>query len=278
MSIPYSFSVLRYVHDPATQEFINIGIAVFSSEAKYLDAICTIKYRRISDAFCKIDGTRFRQMSQYIQDSIRSAGEIYSSSFPFEKNQNIEQILAKILPPDDSSIQFSKAGVGISSNLEKTLDDLYKRYVGRYLAAGESTRRDNEDVWRVFKDPLDRANVTPRLTPKRIIAPDYEYEFQRSWKNEILHVYKPVSFDMIKADSMLEKANKWVGRVTSLRDSAEPFCISLLLGEPQDERLKAAFIKAENILNKMPGKHEFIREADAESFAKELATEIQKHS
>jgi hypothetical protein len=36
---PYSFSVLRYVHDPVSQEFANIGVAFFSSQARYLDAI-----------------------------------------------------------------------------------------------------------------------------------------------------------------------------------------------------------------------------------------------
>ncbi len=278
MSVPYSFSVLRYIHDPVTQEFLNIGVAVFSSEAKYLNAACTPKYRRISETFCKIDGVGFRQLSQHIQDSIRSAGSKYSSSLPFEPNQNIEQILAKVLPRDDSSIQFSKAGVGLSSDLDQTLQDLYKRYVEKYLDAGELPGRSDDEVWRVFRGPLDRALVTPHLNPKRIVAPDYDYEFQRSWKNEIWHVYEPVSFDMVEAGSILDKANRWLGRATSLNDSAEPFRIHLLIGEPKDERLKPAAVKAENILNKMPVKKDFIKESDAESFAEELASEMKKHA
>ena len=31
MKVAYSFSVLRYIHDPVTQEFVNIGVAVFSA-------------------------------------------------------------------------------------------------------------------------------------------------------------------------------------------------------------------------------------------------------
>ncbi len=278
MSVPYSFSVLRYIHDPVTQEFLNIGVAVFSAEAEYLNAICTTKYGRISETFCKIDGVGFRQLSQHIQDSIRSAGSKYSSSLPFEPNQNIEQILAKVLPRDDSSIQFSKAGVGLSSDLDQTLQDLYKRYVEKYLDAGELPGRSDDEVWRVFRGPLDRVLVTPHLNPKRIVAPDYDYEFQRSWKNEIWHVYEPVSFDMVEAASILDKANRWLGRATSLNDSAEPFRIHLLIGEPKDERLKPASVKAENILNKMPVKKDFIKESDAESFAEELASEMKKHA
>jgi len=277
MKVAYSFSVLRYVHDPVTQEFVNIGVAMFSAEAKYLRAICTTSYGRITHMFQKIDGQRFRQLSRFIQDQICAAGQEYESALPFEAGPTIEHLLAKVLPPDDSAIQFSKAGVGLSADLDRTLHELYQRHVEHYAASGESPRRTDEDVWRVFREPLDRVHVTPRLKPKRIVAPSYEYEFERSWKNEIWNVYEPVSFDMVEAASMLDKANRWVGRATSLMDSSEPFRIYMLLGEPTDDRLKPTFVKAQNILNKMPGKKEFIRESEAEAFAEELAREVAKH-
>lgn len=277
MKIPYSFSVLRYVHDPSTQEFVNIGVAVFSSEARYLRAICTPNYGRIRQMFQKVDGQRIRQISRYIQDRILTAGREYESSLPFQVDKDIERLLAGILPPDDSAIQFSKAGVGLSEDLNGTLDDLYERFVERY-AVVETTRRTDEEVWRVFREPLDRAFVTPRLRPKRIVAPSYEYEFQRSWRNEVWHVYEPVSFDMVEAASMLDKANRWVGRATSLMDSPDPFRMHLLLGEPQDERLKATYVKAQNILNKIPVEKEFVPESEAASFAEELASQLAKHA
>ena len=31
----YSYSVLRYVHDVATEEFINVGVAVFCPDNMY---------------------------------------------------------------------------------------------------------------------------------------------------------------------------------------------------------------------------------------------------
>jgi hypothetical protein len=277
MKVAYSYSVLRYVHDPVTQEFINIGVAVFSPAAKYLRAICTTSYGRITNAFQKIDGNRFRQLSRYIQDQICAIGAEYESALPFESGQAIEHLLAKVLPPDDSAIQFSKAGVGLSSDLDRTLQELFDRHVEQYTAMSDSPRRSDEDIWRVFREPLDRVHVTPRLKPKRIVAPSYEYEFERSWKNEVWHVYEPVSFDMVEAASILDKANRWVGRATSLMDSAEPFRIHLLLGEPHDDRLKSTFAKAQNILNKMPVTKELIRESEAEAFAEELAREVQGH-
>jgi Protein of unknown function (DUF3037) len=278
MKIGYSFSVLRYVHDPVSHEFVNIGVAVFSEQARYLHALCTGNYGRITHLFEKIDGHRFRQLSRFLQDQINAKGSELEGGLPFEQNLSIERLLAHILPVDDSAIQFSGAGVGFSDDLDKTLKVLYERHVEHYAALGDSPRRSDEEVWKVFRDPLDRARVTSQLRPKRIVAPDYEYEFLRSWKNEIWHVYEPVSFDMQEAASILDKANRWVGRAASLNESAELFRINLLLGAPQDERLKPTYIKAQNILNKMPGKKNFIQESEAEELAENLAQELEHHN
>ncbi|HUQ92327.1 MAG TPA: DUF3037 domain-containing protein [Bryobacteraceae bacterium] len=277
MRTPYSFSVLRYVHDPVTQEFLNIGVAVYLRETGFLRAICTTHYARITRMFTKIDGNRFRQLTRYIQDQVSAVGESLPSELPFEPGRAIEQLLARVLPPDDSSIQFSPAGVGLSHDLEKTAAELFERYVERYAFTDDSSRRDDEAIWRSFREPLDRRQVTAHLTPKRIVAPNYEYEFQRAWKNQVWHVYEPVSFDMVDGSSIVEKANRWVGRATSLNDSTENFEIHLLLGEPRDRRFQDTYIKAQNILRKMPGKHELIPESDAEAFAEELEKEVRKH-
>ncbi|MBI4909981.1 MAG: DUF3037 domain-containing protein [Acidobacteria bacterium] len=277
MRTPYSFSVLRYVHDAVTQEFINIGVAVYSREAAFLRAVCTSHYARITRTFTRIDGARFRQLTSYIQDQVNAIGESLPSELPFEPGRAIEQLLARVLPPDDSSVQFSPVRVGLSHDLEKTVADLLERYVERYALPSESSRREDEDVWRTFREPLERRHITAHLAAKRIVAPDYEYEFQRAWKNKVWHVYEPVSFDLLDRGSIVEKANRWVGRATSLHDSSEPFKIHLLLGEPQDSHLQDTFRKARNILNKMPGHYQLISESDAEAFAEELEREVHAH-
>jgi hypothetical protein len=277
MRNPYGFSVLRYVHDPVTQEFINIGVAVFSRDAGILRARCTPRYARITKAFAKIDGERFRQLTSHIENRLNAIGNKIQSTFPFEPGLAIEHLLAKVLPPDDSSVQFSHAGVGLSHDLDKTLLELFDRYIERYSMAGESARREDEDIWKVFREPLANRHVSSRLQQKRIYAPNYDYEFKHAWKNRIWHLFEPVSFDLVEGSSMVEKANRWVGRAISLHDSQEKFKIHLLLGAPEDGRLQNSFIKAQNILNKMPGNKEFIHERDAEAFAEEFEQEIQHH-
>jgi hypothetical protein len=277
MRVAYSFSVLRYVHDPVTQEFLNIGVAVYSPDARFLRAICATGYERITRVFARIDGNRFRQTVRYIQEQINGIGSDMPSQIVFEPGLAISKLLAKVLPIDDSSFQFSDAGVGLSGDLEGTLAELFERYVEQYVKDG-AARREDEDVWKVFREPLERKRVAQHLVPKKIATKDYEYEFNHSWKNKVWHLYEPVSFDLLQASSILEKANRWVGRATTLMDSTEKFKLHILLGEPRDTALRPTFEKARNILDKIPAAKEVVAESEAEDLAEKLARDISKHS
>jgi hypothetical protein len=112
MKAAYSFSVLRYVHDSVSMEFINIGVAVFSPEERYLRAICTTNYGRITHMFSKIDGQRFRQLSRAVQDRILVVGQDYESGLPFEAAPNINYLLTKVLPPMTAPSSFLTQALG----------------------------------------------------------------------------------------------------------------------------------------------------------------------
>jgi hypothetical protein len=279
VKVRYMFSVLRYVHDGLTGEFVNVGVALYAPDTRFLKCLCTTQYSRITKVFDRIDGDRFRQLIRFIQEGVNSVGGRVGNGLAFEpiESQTLARLLERVLPADDSSVQFSPAGVGLTDNEESTLGELFQRYVARYASPSDVASRGDEEVWRTYRDALDKRNISQYLTPKRIIAPDYEYEFRRAWENEIWHLFEPVSMDLIDAGSMLDKANRWVGRASSLRDSSDRFKIHLLLGEPQDRRLLPAFTKAENILRRMPVEFELVEEKHASEFAAELEQEIGVH-
>jgi hypothetical protein len=277
---PYSFCVLRYIHDGVTNEFVNVGVAVFSADVPYLKAKCTIQYGRITRVFDRIDGERFKQNVRYIEDEIDRLGHELRQRVLLpsaELGTTVEALLKRVLPPDDSAIQFAPAGYGVTADLDATLAELYDRYVERYAGQPEIPSRSDDEVWRVFREALERRSVLSSLTPKAIIAPDYEYQFRAGWKNEIWHVYEPVSFDLVEPNSLVDKANRWWGRSASLAESPERFQLHLLIGAPQNARLDQAFGKARNILRKMVGSPELIMESDADRFAGDLEREINVH-
>jgi len=278
--IPYSFSILRYFHDGVTSEFVNVGVAVYAGDIPYLKAKCTIQYGRITRMFDRIDGDRFKQMVRYIEEAVTNLGfRLRQRTLPFaEVATSLEALLQSVLPADDSAIQFSGPSYGVSADLDRTLAELYERYVERYGGEQEVPSRSDDEVWRVFRAPLERHHLLAHLTPKRISTPDYGYQFRAAWKNEIWHVYEPVSFDLVGPASLLEKANRWVGRSATLAESEEPFKMHLLIGEPQDESLRDVFNRASNILRrKMTGPTELIMESEADAFANDLERELGVH-
>ncbi len=277
MKTSYSFSVLRFIYDAVTLEFVNVGIVVYSPTTKQLQAKCTNHYSRISGLFEYFDGLRFRQTLRYIQDAINEVALQMPSSLQFNPPSALPEILNSVLPIDDSSFQFVSGGAGTTNDFAALVDQLFIRYVEHYGASKKIAQRNDEDVWRSFRPSLDRKNVTAHLVPKLITSTDYEYEFAHSWKNGTWNVFEPVSFDLIDSNAMLDKANRWIGRAISLGDSTELFKPYFLLGAPSDSRLEDAFKKAENLLHKIPIPHEFVRESEAEEFAKELADEMERH-
>ena len=137
--------------------------------------------------------------------------------------------------------------------------------------------RDDEEIWKRFKKEFETRHVLAHLRPKRIIAKDDDYEFQHARENNLWHLYEPMSFDLLQAYSIVDKANRWLGRAWNLKESPEAFKLYLLLGEPRDERLLSAFVKAKNILNKMPVEKDFVSEHEAGDFSEHLASEIAEH-
>lgn len=278
MKTPYSFSVLRYIHDIVTGEFINVGVVLYSPKASFLSAICTSRYGRLSKMFSNVSGEHYRQVSRYIQARLEEEGERLSTELPFDKLPvSVLEFTTKVLPLDDSSLQFSSEGYGITENPQETLEHLYNRYVEKYYERTEKISRSDEDVWKVFKKPLEEKRIIGYFKPHQIVGNNYDYEFKYCWKNERWHIHEPVSFDLIEPTYITDKANGWLGRIISLHDGGESFKLNIFLGAPQDDKLKSAFVKAQNIMHRMPCDHEFVKEDEADDFAESLKKEIEAH-
>lgn len=126
----YQFAVLRYVHDPVTEEFLNIGVVVYAPEAYYLKALINHNYSRLSNAFQKVNGAFYRRLTQSLENRLNLMNHQLSQGQLFEQAPtNLELLLAPILPSDDSSLRFGGIGGGLSTDLDGALTALYQRMV-----------------------------------------------------------------------------------------------------------------------------------------------------
>ncbi len=128
MKWPYSFGVFRYVHDSVTQEFVNIGVAVCSPEAGYFRARCAGNSERIARTFEAIDGEAFCKLMRHIEERLNASRAAAART-------GLQSGVAAVLPRDDSAIQFTTGGVGLSADLDQALQQLFARYVERYVCS-----------------------------------------------------------------------------------------------------------------------------------------------
>jgi hypothetical protein len=188
----------------------------------------------------------------------------------------LSEIVKQVLPSDDSSLQWSQQGGGITDDPARVLGETYKRMVERFVAGATQVSRSDEEIAKPFKAKLGK--MMEKLSEKTIETKDYNYPFQFAWKNNIWHLYEPVSFDLVDPNSIREKANRWLGRGVALNDAREKFKIHFILGEPRQPGTREAFENALHLLEKIPSPKELVRENQVESFAGHVADEIVSHN
>lgn len=275
MKTNYSTIILRYVHDVVTGEFANIGVVLYAPDQRFLEARFATSYERLNAIFLKIDHLHFRALMRYMANRFEQLGGEIRDGLHVQPVNALSEIVKQILPPDDSSLQWSQQGGGITDDPARVLGELYKRMVERFIAGATQISRSDEEIAKPFKAKLGKAAT--KLSEKTIETKDYQYDFQFAWKNNVWHLYEPVSFDLVDPNSIREKANRWLGRGVALNDARERFKIHFLLGEPSQLENKEAFENALHLLQKIPGQKELVREKEMEHFAELVAEEIVSH-
>ena len=274
----YTYTILRYVHDTSTGEFANVGVVLSSPEAHYANAILRPTYGRLSKMFPGFDGDHFRAVIRHLQSRFDEIAQRVQGEMDLgQKPLNAQEMAISVIAADDSSFQWSPMGSGLSADLAATAESIYKRMVERYDDQQKTLSRSDEAVWKRFKQSFEKKRILSRLTAKTIAVHDDEVEFSHSWKNHQWHCMETVSFDLILPQSIRDKAHSWLGKMTSIKDSADKFRAYFLVGEPQLEQSRRAFEQALNVLHKTPVEHEIIRESEAEDFAAAVAAKIEVH-
>ena len=279
---PFEYSVLRYIHDVVTGEFLNIGLVIYSKPRRYLRAELLNKYRRITNTFPGADGEFFRQYINHLQlrflTMTKKICDVQTTLLD-ELPDQLEQILAKILPLDDSSIRFSEVRSGFAANLNEIFSDLYNRLIEFYLDEIDKKTRDDEQVWNVYSRPLRELNLLELMQPNKITTRHDEIEFDYAWKNGRWNLIKPLSFDLATPTYIRRKAKTWLGTNLILDESDELSKIYYLLGGPRDQdgRLLQAYEDAKEILTTERVNYSIVlvEESQSESFAKEIKPQVE---
>jgi hypothetical protein len=275
---PYSFTVLRYVHDIATGEFLNVGVALLAPERRYVNALCRTTFQRLKTVFPTLDGESFRASMRHVTHEFERLHEQLRDQLPLrDHGAGVMGYAHSVLGPDDSSLQWAPMGAGVTVDPERTIEQLYDRFVMAYDKQTVTPRRQDDDVWRHFSHELQQRQVLRHFVPKTIAVRDDQLEFEHAWKNGVWHCLAPVSFDLASADSIRDKAHRWLGQLTSVAQSDEAFKLYFLVGRPSQAELLPAFESALSILGKVHVEREVFDEGQAGALSDKLANEVRAH-
>jgi hypothetical protein len=277
---PYTFTVIRYVHDKGAGEALNVGVLVCAPESGYVGVRVESRFERLSKTFSGFDGDVYRQTLNRLTESVKALnGRFNDLPLLRESPSDAIALLRTIWPDRDLSFQASPLLSGVTrESLEDVLAELFDRMVTSQAPHKEDTEhRSDEEVWATYQTSLRRAKISHLLAPKLFTTSEFQIEFDHAFQNSQWHVVQPVTMDFMRAESLQDKATRWLGNASALEGHPSLGTIYLLLGEPRDESHRPAYDRAKSLLHRMKVHHELIEERDADAFASFLADYMREH-
>ena len=274
---PYSYTILRYVHDVVSGETLNVGIVMYAPLAGFFSWETRKTIGRLRYVFPDLVRAEFVEAMRAVDRGLRTL-EKQVTGYPLlgEKGDARSHAL-KVLPHDHSALQWSAVRTGLTADPAKTFARLYERYVARYDRQADR-RRTDEDVWRPVRDMLAERDVSIPFGSKVVTGKHDRIEFTKAWKNGRWHAYEPVSFDLADADHIKDKARKWRGHLSGVEDgSTEDIDLHFLLGRPQNPSLLSAYEAAKQILDGARWAKEVLDEQDVGRLVATLEDEYRAH-
>ena len=280
MKTTYTYTVLRYVHDPSTGEFVNVGAALYAPEARFAGVLCRTTYERFSCMFPDFDGNAFRSVMRFVGSEFHKLHEkMQEDGFFTDRPKSVMELTQSVLPHDDASFRWSEPAGGITDDPAGALQKIFARMVSRYDEKAEEGGRNEEDIRNNLRDEFQRRGVSRYLTPKTITAPHEEASFPYAHKNGVWSCLDGVSFDMAQPENIKNKARRWLGLTVALSKSPEDFKLYLLLAEPRqpDAQQRRAVRRAIDLLEEIPVKHRIVREDEMRQFTDEFSEQIKAY-
>lgn len=272
----YQYQIIRYLHDRATGEFINVGVIVYSAEYQYLNCKIISKYGRITSFFPGADGRAILKALRYFEKEIIRAKQLFSELLPVP--EDLAELTRKILPDDDSSLTLTEVKKGIDLDFNKSLTDLYHLLVTKWQNETDESATSDADVWKKkYKKYFDEYGITAKLTEHEVETKYDSFQFDKAWKNEIWHCYMPVSFDLQNVENIRSKVYKWAGKLAELATASENIDVTLLTSVPRKHLELSSFIQEKLTLKSAEITVQLVSEADAERFARDLVREMDEH-
>jgi hypothetical protein len=275
---PYTYTVIRYVHDRGVGETLNVGVVMYASGERMLAWRLEHSYGRLSDAFSEFNGDLHRTLMKRTERALRDRQVELTTPGLFEP-ADVSLIMKSIWRDQGLSYVCSDVYSGVTSDLQATLANLFYRLVSGQSAKLHVPSRSDEEVWQIYREKLQAKRIDQVLRPEVVQTPLIQLKCDHTFRNERLHVVQAVTFDYARPDRLQDKATRWLGTASALEGHPDLGTLYLLLGRPQNTSPshESAYDRAKELLKRIPIECELIEEEQAEQFADDLAETMRRH-
>lgn len=278
VKVPCHAVAVRYVHDAATGEFLNIGVVLLCAARGYAGASFLSSYARITTAFPGADGVILRR----VRDAIVNACAAWSARQGelFVPGGDVASLVREAMP-DEQGIALSPVIVGVTADPERTQRDLFRRYVDRYTNATEVQSRDDDDIWRAFTKRVREPSVLHKLQPRSLVSGDFpslRVQLDHAWKNGSWHAAYPLSLDLSQRHVILSKATSLVTNLGEVRPRDQDMEVTVLVGLPSESAPEAVRAAARDgfalLKKKLVDVARVLPETEADTLAEQMVNDL----
>lgn len=130
-AIPYTYSVIRYVHDPSVGETLNVGVILYAPSVPNVGARLDHHYERLSHAFAEFDGDDYRKTFRRFEGAIERVRKSWSGALLsfLDLPADVTGLGALIWPDVGLSFRLGPVLAGLAGDLDEALSSLFIRMV-----------------------------------------------------------------------------------------------------------------------------------------------------
>ena len=180
--LTYSYCVIKYVHDPAADERLNVGVVVWFPAIAQLFFQLEMRYERLSKTFVNFDGENYKRTLRHFETALDALQqELAGNLFSIENAEtDAKTLLRRVWSDEDLSFQTGTSLVGITDDPEQTAPEIFHRFVASQWSQQSNERRSDDQIWSLYNDPLSKVSASKKLVSKDIISEEFSLKFNHS--------------------------------------------------------------------------------------------------
>ena len=276
----FYYSVLQYHHSAVLGEVLNVGLLLIFPQQNHITFLRPSHYQRLKYAYPNLSSLK---ILQHYNQAFEAQTQEWNENKDILNNfseKKINSLLNSLIPEDESALQFApyRTVLLYTSNLEAIKQDFYQKYLKFYDLLPEKSKKDESYLLKIFKENLSKKNASfENLFQKQVLKSNFvvntrqgnQFTFDLAWVNGNTHLINPLSFDLLRPESIIRKATLHFGRFTLLEQENKNYCVDVLLAKPQKKELFKVYDQALHILQKPKGVSLF-EESQIEAYSEQV--------